>query len=63
WVADGAEGANGAEGAGGDLPHGPGEVAGSVDPAVAYLLTDMLRDVLEGGTGSAVRATGYRGPA
>lgn len=33
------------------------------DPAVAFLLTDVLREVVERGTGAAVRAAGYAGPA
>jgi penicillin-binding protein 1A len=59
WVTDGAEEA----GTGDGVSDGGGEPAGSVDRAVAYILTDMLRDVLDRGTGSAVRAAGYRGPA
>lgn len=34
-----------------------------LDPAVAYVLTTMLRDVVDRGTGSAVRAVGFRGAA
>ncbi len=34
-----------------------------VDPAAAFVLTSMLRDVVDRGTGSAVRAAGFRGPA
>ncbi|HWV58325.1 MAG TPA: PBP1A family penicillin-binding protein [Longimicrobiales bacterium] len=34
-----------------------------LDPAVAFLVTDILRDVVNRGTGTAVRAAGYRGPA
>ena len=34
-----------------------------VDPAAAYVLTTMLRDVVDRGTGTPVRAAGYRGPA
>jgi 1A family penicillin-binding protein len=34
-----------------------------VDPATAYVLTTMLRDVVDRGTGTPVRAAGYRGPA
>ena len=34
-----------------------------VDPAAAYVLTTMLRDVVDRGTGTAVRAAGFRGPA
>jgi 1A family penicillin-binding protein len=35
----------------------------SVEPGVAYVLNDMLQDVIDEGTGSAVRAEGFRGPA
>jgi 1A family penicillin-binding protein len=34
-----------------------------VDPASAYVLTTMLRDVVDRGTGTPVRAAGFRGPA
>ncbi|HEX6038813.1 PBP1A family penicillin-binding protein, partial [Longimicrobium sp.] len=34
-----------------------------VDAASAYVLTTMLRDVVDRGTGTPVRAAGYRGPA
>jgi penicillin-binding protein 1A len=34
-----------------------------VDPAAAYVLTTMLRDVVDRGTGTPVRAAGFRGPA
>jgi len=34
-----------------------------IDPAVAYVLTTMLRDVVDRGTGTPVRAAGFRGPA
>ncbi len=33
-----------------------------VSPQVAYQMTSMLRDVVDRGTGSAVRASGLRGP-
>ncbi|HUG40565.1 MAG TPA: PBP1A family penicillin-binding protein [Longimicrobiales bacterium] len=33
------------------------------DPAIAFILTDMLRDVVDRGTGTAVRWNGFRGPA
>lgn len=33
------------------------------DPVTAYLLTDMLRDVVDRGTGAAVRRVGFQGPA
>jgi 1A family penicillin-binding protein len=35
----------------------------ALDPAVAYIITDILRDAVDRGTGTAVRAAGYRGPA
>lgn len=35
----------------------------AIDPAVAYLVTDMLRDAVDEGTGTAVRRAGYRGTA
>jgi penicillin-binding protein 1A len=34
-----------------------------MNPAVAFVLTTMLQDVIDRGTGSAVRAVGFRGPA
>ncbi len=34
-----------------------------LDPAVAFVLTTMLQDVVDRGTATAVRATGYRGAA
>jgi 1A family penicillin-binding protein len=34
-----------------------------VDPATAFVLTTMLRDVVDRGTGTPVRAAGFRGPA
>lgn len=33
-----------------------------MDPAVAYIVTDILRDAVEYGTGTGVRAAGFRGP-
>jgi len=33
------------------------------DPVTAYILTDMLRDVVDRGTGAAVRRVGFQGPA
>jgi penicillin-binding protein 1A len=35
----------------------------AIDPETAYLVRNMLRGVVEGGTGTAVRTSGYRGPA
>jgi penicillin-binding protein 1A len=34
-----------------------------MSPSVAYLTTDVLRDVVDRGTGRGARAAGYRGPA
>jgi 1A family penicillin-binding protein len=34
-----------------------------LDPAVAYIVTDILRDAVNYGTGTGVRAAGYRGVA
>ncbi|HSL70531.1 MAG TPA: PBP1A family penicillin-binding protein [Longimicrobiales bacterium] len=34
-----------------------------LDPAVAFIVTDMLKDVVDYGTGTAVRAVGFSGPA
>jgi penicillin-binding protein 1A len=34
-----------------------------LDPAVAYITTNMLQDVVNRGTATAVRGVGYRGPA
>jgi penicillin-binding protein 1A len=35
----------------------------AVDPAAAFVLTSMLRDVVDRGTGTPVRGAGFRGPA
>jgi penicillin-binding protein 1A len=35
----------------------------ALDPAAAFVLTSMLRDVVDRGTGTAVRAAGFTGPA
>ncbi|MGQ0816326.1 MAG: transglycosylase domain-containing protein [Gemmatimonadota bacterium] len=35
----------------------------AVDRAIAFMLTDMLADAVDFGTGTAVRKGGYRGPA
>ena len=35
----------------------------AIDPGVAFLVLDMMRDVVNRGTGTAVRAVGYTGPA
>ncbi|MGH7471779.1 MAG: penicillin-binding transpeptidase domain-containing protein, partial [Longimicrobiales bacterium] len=43
--------------------HQETQVMPSLDPAVAFLLTDLLKSVVTRGTGSAVRAAGYRGIA
>jgi penicillin-binding protein 1A len=34
-----------------------------IDPAVAFIVTDMMRDVVDRGTATGVRAAGYRGVA
>jgi len=34
-----------------------------LDPATAFLITNLLSDVVDRGTGTAVRAVGFRGPA
>ena len=34
-----------------------------IDPAVAFIVTDILRDVVDRGTATAVRSAGYRGIA
>jgi penicillin-binding protein 1A len=34
-----------------------------IDPGVAYVLTDMMSDVVNQGTGAAIRQTGFNGPA
>lgn len=34
-----------------------------IDPAVAFVLTDLLRGVVDHGTGTPVRTAGFRGPA
>src|SRR5690606_1409846 len=34
-----------------------------LDPRLAYLVTDILRDVVDRGTGRGVRTAGFRGPA
>lgn len=41
----------------------PAEGRRVVDPAVAFVLTDLLRGVVDRGTGTPVRAAGFRGPA
>lgn len=33
-----------------------------VDPGVAYVMTDMMQDVVDYGTGTAVRSVGFSGP-
>ena len=38
-------------------------VSRTLDPAVAYVLDDVLQDALNRGTGTAVRAHGFRGTA
>ena len=34
-----------------------------LDPRIAYLVTDIMRDVVDRGTGKAIRSVGFRGPA
>jgi membrane carboxypeptidase/penicillin-binding protein len=34
----------------------------ALDPGVAYIITDILRDAVDRGTGTGVRAAGFRGP-
>ncbi|CAN5618979.1 PBP1A family penicillin-binding protein [soil metagenome] len=41
----------------------PRQRSQTIDPAAAFVLTSMLRDVVDRGTGTAVRAAGFRGPA
>jgi penicillin-binding protein 1A len=41
----------------------PRRQTSAIDPAAAFVLTSMLRDVVDRGTGTAVRAAGFRGPA
>jgi penicillin-binding protein 1A len=41
----------------------PRQQSQTIDPAAAFVLTSMLRDVVDRGTGTAVRAAGFRGPA
>ena len=40
---------------------GPPQTEAALDPAVAYVVTDILRDVVDRGTATAVRRAGYRG--
>ncbi len=35
----------------------------TIDPAVAFVMTSMLQQVIDHGTGTPVRAAGFRGPA
>jgi len=39
------------------------EVHGVIDPAVAFVTTSMLQDVVDRGTGTGVRGAGFSGPA
>lgn len=41
----------------------PNRQADGVDPAVAFVVTDMLKDVIDSGTGQPVRSAGYSGIA
>jgi penicillin-binding protein 1B len=50
--------------AGGETIHGgQNETHQAMDPRVAYLLTNMLEEVLRSGTGAGVRARGFKLPA
>jgi len=50
--------------AGGETIHGgQSETHQAMDPRVAYLLTNMLEEVLRSGTGAGVRARGFALPA
>jgi penicillin-binding protein 1B len=51
-------------GRGGDVTytHSP-ESRAALDPRVAYLVTDMMADVINRGTGGGVRQMGFRAPA
>ncbi|HEX7117777.1 MAG TPA: PBP1A family penicillin-binding protein [Longimicrobiales bacterium] len=40
----------------------PPESRRVLDPGVAFLTTDLMRDVVDRGTGTAVRAVGFHGP-
>jgi 1A family penicillin-binding protein len=40
---------------------GPSETRQVLDPGVAYIITDILRDAVNYGTGTAVRGAGFRG--
>ena len=42
---------------------GEPQLASLMDPGVAYLVTNVLEDALARGTGTAVRAAGFAGPA
>jgi penicillin-binding protein 1A len=41
----------------------PEEPSRVLEPGIAFLVTDALREALERGTGTAVRQAGFRGPA
>lgn len=41
---------------------GPSPSRQALSPAVAYIITDILRDAVNHGTGTAVRAAGFHGP-
>ncbi len=50
--------------AGGDpLEHNTTRTRRALDPRVAYLVTSMLEDVIDRGTGAGVRARGFTAPA
>jgi penicillin-binding protein 1B len=48
---------------GGTLERGTVRTKQVLDPRVAYLVTDVLEDVIDHGTGAGVRARGFEGPA
>ncbi|MDB4949735.1 MAG: hypothetical protein JWM27_2384, partial [Gemmatimonadetes bacterium] len=48
---------------GGVVWDGTAETEDAVDPADAFVLTTMLRDVVDRGTATTVRAAGFHGPA
>lgn len=41
----------------------PAEPQRVLDPGVAFVVTDLMRDVVDRGTATSVRRVGYRGPA
>jgi penicillin-binding protein 1A len=45
------------------VPPAAASAAQGLDPRVAYIITDMLRDAVDRGTGTGVRSAGFHGPA